>query len=334
VVHARKLSIYVTRAVPEDALAFLRSQPDVGLVTVNPLERPLTPSELRAALAPHDGALVLLTDRIDAGVLEAAPRLRALGCVSVGTDNVDLEAARSHGVSVANTPDVLTDATADFAFALLLAASRRLVEADALVRAGKFPPWAPLFHLGLDLTGRTLGLVGAGRIGQAVERRARGFGLRVLYWARSTKPGLDAVGARRVELDELLRESDFVSLHVALTPETRHLIDARRLALMKPTAVLVNTARGAVVDEAALVAALRAGKLAAAGLDVFEDEPRLAPGLAELGNVVLAPHVASATHGTRSAMALLAARGCLAALRGEKPATWVPGSAWPPRAVS
>jgi glyoxylate reductase len=323
--------IFVTRAVPEEALAFLRGAPDVASVEVNPHDRPLTPPELREALSSSDGALVILTDRIDDAVLAEAPRLRAIGCVSVGVDNVDLEAARRRGVAVTNTPDVLTDATADFAWALLLAAARRVVEGDALVRQGRFPAWSPLFHLGLDVSGRTIGIVGAGRIGRAVERRARGFGMRVLYWSRSPSPALDAVGANRVSLDELLRESDFVSLHVALTPETRHLIDARALSLLKPTALLVNTARGPVVDERALVEALRSGKLAAAGLDVFEDEPRLAPGLADLPNVVLAPHVASATRGTRTAMALLAARGCLLALRGEKPANWVSGSAWPPR---
>src|SRR5581483_6357632 len=202
-------------------------------------------------------------------------------------------------------------------------------ESDALVRAGRFPPWAPLFQLGLDVSGRTLGLVGAGRIGQAVERRARGFGMRVLYHAREERPGLEAVGARRVPLDQLLRESDFVSLHVSLNESTRHLIDARALGLMKPTAVLVNTARGPVVDERALVAALRERRIAAAGLDVFEREPVVEAGLIELPNVVLAPHVASATVATRASMAGLAARGCLGCLRGERPSNWVVGSAVP-----
>jgi glyoxylate reductase len=320
-------SIYVTRAIPEAGLALLRSSG--AHVEVNPHDRPLTRQELEAALQRRDGAIVLLTDRIDEALLARTPTLRAIGCYSVGTDNVDLAAARRHGVAVANTPDVLTDATADLAFGLLLAVARRLVEGDALVRAGGYPGWSPLFHLGHDVSGRTLGILGAGRIGTAVERRARGFGMRILYWSRRRNPGLDDAGARLVSQDELLVESDFVSIHLALTAETRHLIDERALARMKPTAILVNTARGPIVDERALVRALERRTIAGAGLDVFEDEPALAPGLATLPNVVLAPHVGSATHGTRSKMAELAARGLLALLRNEKPPNWVPAS-WDP----
>jgi glyoxylate reductase len=323
--------IYVTRALPEAALAPLRAASDVALLEVNGEDRPLSRRELEAALADKDGAIVLLMDRVDDALLALCPRLRAIGCFSVGTDNVDLAACARRGVAVTNTPLVLTDATADMTFALLLAVARRLVEGDRIVREGRFPGWAPLFHLGLDVTGRTLGLVGGGRIAHAVARRAKGFSMRVLYAARSRKPALEEAGAALCDRERLLAESDFVSVHVALVPETRHIIDEAALRRMKKTAVLINTTRGPTVDERALVRALSEGWIAGAGLDVFEEEPALAPGLALLPNVVLAPHTGSATHGTRTAMGLLAATGVLALLRGEKPAHWVPGSAWPPR---
>jgi glyoxylate reductase len=254
-----------------------------------------------------DGALALLcllTDRIDAAFLEKAPGLRIVANMAVGTDNVDLAAARRLGIAVSNTPDVLTDATADLAFALLLAAARRLAWADRFVRGGGFTGWHPELGIGLDVTGRTLGIVGAGRIGRAVAARAAGFRMEVLFHSRSGG----------TPLDELLERSDFVSLHVPLTPETRHRIGARELARMKRTAVLVNTARGPIVDEEALVRALADGTIAAAGLDVFEREPALAPGLAALPNVVLAPHLGSATIATRARMAEIAARNVVAAL--------------------
>jgi glyoxylate reductase len=328
----RGLSIYVTRALPEEGLLPLREAPDVLSLEVSPHDRPLTRSELESALAGRDGAIVLLTDRIDAELVARLPRLRGIGCFSVGTEHVDLAACARAGVAVSNTPDVLTEATADLAWALLLAAARRLVEGDALVRRGGFAGgWSPLFHLGLDVSGKTLGILGAGRIGTAVFRRARGFGMRVLYASRQEHAELDDGGARFVSREELLRESDYVSIHLPLDATTRHAIDARALSLMKRTAVLVNTARGPIVDEAALVTALRERRIAAAGLDVFEREPALAPGLAELPNVVLAPHIGSATRETRAGMASLAARGLLSILRGERPPTWVPGSAWPPR---
>jgi lactate dehydrogenase-like 2-hydroxyacid dehydrogenase len=321
-------SIYVTRALPEEGLRCLREASDVRL-DVSPHDRPLTPAELALALRDRDGAVCLLMDQIDDALLAGCPRLRAIGCFSVGTDNVDLAAARKRGVAVANAPGVLTEATADMTFALLLAAARRITEGDRLVREGRFTGWSPTFHLGLDVAAKTLGILGAGRIGQAVERRARGFNMRVLYWSRDPKPGLDAVGAERVSKEALLERSDFVSLHVALAPETRHLIDDAALRRMKRTAVLVNTARGPVVDERALVNALRERRIAAAGLDVFESEPALAPGLADLPNVVLAPHTGSATLETRVAMARLASEGVLSLLRGVAPPNWVPESAAP-----
>jgi len=254
-----------------------------------------------------EALLCLLTDRIDAGFLEGARHLRIVANMAVGTDNIDLAAATRLGIAVSNTPDVLTDATADLAFALLLAAARRLAWADRYVRGGGFVGWSPDVGIGLDVTGRTLGIVGAGRIGRAVAERARGFRMEVLFHARSGG----------VTLDELLSRSDFVSLHVPLSAGTRHLIGAREFARMKKTAVLVNTARGPIVDEAALVEALRTGQIAAAGLDVFEHEPALAPGLRDLPQVVLAPHVGSATIATRDRMAEVAAANVIAALNGE-----------------
>jgi glyoxylate reductase len=286
--------VRVSPGVPEAALALLF---EAGFeVEVGGLE-----------LENSDALLCLLTDRIDEPLLERAPRLRIVANMAVGTDNVDLEAARRRGIAVSNTPDVLTDATADLAVALLLAAARRLPWGDRLVRGGGFTGWHPTLGLGADVTGKTLGIVGAGRIGRAVAERMRGFRMQVLQRTRTAGP----------PLDEILERSDFVSLHVPLTPETHHLIGERELGLMRPHAVLVNTARGPIVDETALVRALRGGRIAAAGLDVFEREPRLAPGLAELPNVALAPHVGSATVETRRRMAEIAARNVVAALRGE-----------------
>ncbi len=244
-----------------------------------------------------DALLCMLTDRIDAGLLERADRLKLVANMAVGTDNVDLAAARRLGIAVSNTPDVLTDATADLAFGLLLAVARRLVWGDRLVRGAGFTGWSPTLGLGMDVTERTLGIVGAGRIGQALAERARGFRMPVLLTRRQDG----------VPLPELLERSDFVSLHVPLSSETRHLIGEAELRRMRPHAVLVNTARGPIVDENALVRALREGWIAGAGLDVFESEPKLAPGLAELPNVLLTPHVGSATIATRNRMAELAA---------------------------
>ena len=254
-----------------------------------------------------DALLCLLTDRVDARLLERSDWLKIVANMAVGTDNIDLAAARRLGIPVSNTPDVLTEATADLAFGLLLAAARRLVWGDRLVRAGGFTGWSPMLGLGMDVVGRTLGIVGAGRIGRAVAARADGFRMEVLLTDKNAG----------VPLAELLERSDFVSLHVPLTPETHHLIGERELRRMRPHAVLVNTARGPIVDECALVRALQEGWIAAAGLDVFENEPELAPGLADLPNVVLAPHIGSATVGTRNRMAEIAAQNVVAALEGK-----------------
>lgn len=274
----------------------------------------------------HSGARALmcnLTDKVDGALLDAATQLQIVANVAVGYNNIDVVAATERGIVVTNTPDVLTETTADLAFALILAAARRLSEADPYMRAGEYKQWR-LFqpHLGLDVYGKTLGIVGMGRIGAAVARRgALGFHMRILYDGRHSHDQAEREwGAQRVALDTLLRESDFVSLHVPLNDETRHLIAARELSLMKPTAILVNTARGPVIDEKALVDALRNKVIAGAGLDVYEDEPQMKPGLAELTrHVVLTPHIGSATTETRLRMSLTAARNISAMLLGDRP---------------
>ena len=281
-----------------------------------PLDR--VPDDARASV---EGILCTITDRIDGPLLDSFPALRVVSSFGVGLDHVDLDAATVRGVLVCHTPGVLTEATADLAFGLCLDAARRITEGDRLVRAGRFHGWRPDFMLGAEVSGACLGIVGFGRIGRALARRARGFGMRVIYASRSRAPREveRALGARRVGLDALLRRADIVSLHVPLGPDTHHLIDARALARMKPTAILVNTSRGPVVDEAALVGALRAGRIAGAGLDVYEREPRLARGLARLDNVVLAPHLGSATVSTRAAMGRLAVENLLCVLAGRRP---------------
>ncbi|HTB77605.1 MAG TPA: D-glycerate dehydrogenase [Polyangiaceae bacterium] len=263
----------------------------------------------------------VVTDRIDAPLLARAARLRIVANVAVGYDNIDVGACAARGVVVTNTPGVLTEATADLAFGLLLAAARRVAEGDRLVRRGAFAGWTPTFLVGSRVHGSTLGLVGLGRIGQAVARRARGFGMPVLYAARTraSQNVERALGATAVSLDDLFQLADFVSLHCPLTPETRHLVNAARLARMKPGAVLVNTARGACVDESALALALRVGPIAAAGLDVFEDEPRVDASLLALDNVVLAPHIGSADRPTRVAMAAMAIDSVRDVLAGQSP---------------
>ena len=283
---------------------------------------PLSEAAIRDAVEREGcgGILSQVMDPIREVVL-STPGLRIVANVAVGFDNIDIPAATRHHVMATHTPGVLTDTTADFAFALMMAAARRVAEGDRFLRAGRFGGWAIDMLLGQDVWGATLGLVGVGRIGGAVARRARAFDMPILY---TDEVALSAdvereLGATRVELDELLARADFVSLHVPLSPRTRHLIGAAQLDRMKPTAVLVNTSRGPVVDEAALADALRAGRIFAAGLDVFEREPEVHPGLLDLGNVVLAPHIASGSVRTRSEMSVLAVRNLLAGLRGERP---------------
>ncbi|HUP18440.1 MAG TPA: D-glycerate dehydrogenase [Gemmatimonadota bacterium] len=268
------------------------------------------------------GIAPLLTTPIDAGLLDRLPNLRMVAVYAVGVDNVDLDAARDRGVVVTHTPDVLTEATADLTWALILAVARRLREGERLARSGEWEGWHPRQLLGKELHGATLGILGLGRIGAAVARRGVGFGMEVVYWSRSAKPEPEAnLGAARLAFEELLERADVVSIHLPLTDETRHLIDAAALARMKPDAILVNTARGPIVDEAALAAALSAGRLFGAGLDVFEEEPGIHPGLIASDRTVLLPHLGSATVAARDAMARCVAGNLAAALRGEPPLT-------------
>jgi len=274
-------------------------------------ERPISRGELLRRVAAVDGIVATLSDRIDPELLAAAPRLRVVANHAVGTDNVDVAACTARGVQVCNTPDVLTDATADLTFALILAVARRLREGERIVREGRWQYWAPTMLLGLELRSAVLGIVGYGRIGKAVAARARGFGMEVI-WSGGKEPG--AIG-----LDELLSRADIVSIHCPLTSATRHLVGAAQFSRMKRAAILVNTARGPIVDEAALVAALEARTIAGAGLDVFEDEPRIHPGLVGRDDVVLVPHIGSATSATRARMAQLALTDAARVLRGERP---------------
>jgi glyoxylate reductase len=308
--------VFVTRSLPERALADLARDVDLD---VWPERRAPTPAELTLRASTSDGLVCLLTDRIDAELLGACPRLRAVSSVSVGVDHVDLAAATARGIPIGHTPGVLTETTADLAFALLLDAARRVSEGDRFVRAGSWVPervWEPDMLLGRDVHGATLGLVGMGAIGQAMARRAAGFGMRVLAWSRRER---QVPGVEWTSLDALLAAADFVSVHVALTGETRGLLGSDAIARMKPGAVLVNTARGGIVDEAALAAALREGRLAGAGLDVFAREP-LDPAspLLALPNLVLTPHIGSASEATRAKMVTLAVRNLRAALAGER----------------
>ena len=307
--------IVVTRGLPEPALRTLReSGADVW---VSPDDRPLTTEELHAAVEGADAIVTLLHDRVDDALLDAAgEQLQIVANVAVGYDNVDLDAARRHDVTVTNTPRVLTAATADLAFALLLAVTRRLGEGERRIRSGEPWAWSIDFMLGRGLEGKTLGIVGYGQIGQAVAQRARAFGMEIIY-----SDDMDREEPGQVELDELLERSHAITLHCPLTPETRHLIDADALARMRDDAYLVNTSRGPVVDEAALAVALRDGVIAGAALDVFENEPDVHPDLVGLDNAVLLPHLGSATRETRTAMAELAAENVVAVLGGDRPKT-------------
>jgi glyoxylate reductase len=304
--------------VPKVGLDLLKRQCD--RVDVSPQDRSATREEILRGVAGRDGVLCHLTDRIDDEVLQATRgRCRVFANYAVGFNNIDVAAATARGIVVTNTPGVLTETTADLAWALLMSVARRIVESDRFFRTGQWDGWGPMQFLGHDIHGATLGIVGAGRIGQAVARRAGGFGMRLLYTSRRESPDMNAMGGRRIELDGLLGESDFVSLHVPLTEDTRHLIGRRELGLMKPSAYLINTARGPVVDEAALVGALQHKQIAGAALDVYENEPVPAPGLTALDNVVCVCHLGSATEATRSKMSTMAAENLLAAMRGEMP---------------
>lgn len=308
-----KPKVLVTRRVPRACLDLLEKHFEVEL---HDKATAIARRALLAKARDKDGLLCLLTDKVDAELLAAAPRLKAVSTLSVGYDHIDVLACKARGVAVSNTPGVLTESTADFTWALLMAAARRVVEGDAFMRGGKYKGWDPLMLLGSDVHGRTLGIVGFGRIGHAVARRAAGFSMRVLYYdTHRASPELEReLRASFVPLDELLRESDFVSIHAVLDEGTRHLIGERAFGLMKRSAFLINAARGPIVDEEALVRALKSGRIRGAGLDVYEREPRMAAGLASCRSAVLAPHLASATLATREKMGIMAASGLVDAL--------------------
>jgi glyoxylate reductase len=321
--------VLITRPIPQSVIDHISKSCEVQ---VHPVDEPMSPALLDSAMHDVDGVMPAGV-RISKEIIDAAPRLRVVSNVAVGYDNVDVEACNRRRILVTNTPDVLNEATADLTFALILAVARRVVEGDRYVRAGNWTHWQWNYLWGTEMHGKTLGLYGFGRIARATARRARGFSMRVLYHARH-RVSADVekeFTAEFVDRETLLRQSDFLSLHVPLTPETRHAIGATELALMKPTAFVINVARGPILDEEALVQALQAGRLAGAGLDVFENEPKVHPALLSLDNVTMMPHVGSATAETRLRMAMLASENLLAALRGERPKNLVNPVAFSPQ---
>jgi glyoxylate reductase len=322
-----KPRVLITRWMPDAALAIVRDQCELQY---DASDRQLTPDELVREVAAKDGLLCVVTDRVDDAVLASSPALKVVSTVAVGYDNIDVAAATARGVAVANTPGVLTESSADLAWGLLFSIARRITEGDRYIRAGKWREWKLMLMAGHDIYGQTLGIVGMGRIGQAVARRARGCGMRILYHNRqrldaSIEAELEAVW---MPLPELLEQADFVSLHVPLSPATTRFIGGTELRRMKPTAYLINTARGAVVDEQAVIRALQEGWIAGAALDVFDQEPDVPLALRELENVVLVPHVGSASVATRTRMAVMAAENLMAVLRGEQPSNVVNPDVW------
>ena len=312
------MKILVTGRLPAEVLETLTREHDVD---ARKADRPMPREQILQCVSDKEGLLCMITDRIDRELMDRAPRLKMIANFGVGYNNIDVKEATARGIPVSNTPGVLTEATADATLALIIGVSRRIVEGDRMTREGRFQFWAPFYFLGSEVSGKTLGIVGLGRIGRAVARRARGFDMRILYHKR-TRMAADEekeLGVEYASLKDLLGQADFVSLHVPLTDHTRHLIDREALGLMKPAAFLINTSRGPVVDEQALVKALQEKRIAGAGLDVYENEPELAPGLAELENAILLPHVGSATMETRTRMAQKAAENLLAGLGGEVP---------------
>jgi len=310
--------VLVTRKVFDETLMLLNKHFDVES---NQRDVPFSPTQLAKKLQGKAGAITLLTDTIDERLLSQCPDLKIVCNLAVGFNNIDLKACTRRGVMVTNTPGVLDETTADFAWCLLLATARRIVEADGYLRAGKWKGWAFTYFMGHDVHGKTLGIVGLGRIGKGVARRAKGFNMRVIYadTQRADEATEREYGAMYVDKRTLLRESDFVSLHVPLVPETTHYISHAELALMKRTSILINASRGPVVDEKALAKALKEGKIAGAGLDVYEREPKVERGLLGLKNVVLSPHIASSSYDTRVKMATMAAQNCIAGLTGQRP---------------
>lgn len=310
-----KKKIFLSRRLPEPGMELLRNS---GFeIDIHMQDTPLPAAELQKRVGSAHGLICLLDDKIDKALIDAAPRLEVISNTAVGYNNIDTDHAKSKGIAVCNTPGILTEATAELAWALLFAIARRIPESDGFMRNGKFTGWQPMLMLGGAVSGKTLGVIGTGRIGTAFALMSEGFKMRVLYSGKKN-PVLDKeLGAQNTDLDTLLRESDFISLHIPLRQNNYHLIGERELSLMKPTAYLINTARGQVMDEAALIRALRQKRIAGAALDVYEHEPEMTEGLAELDNVVLTPHTGSATIETRNKLALMAVENCLKILRGE-----------------
>lgn len=312
------MKILVTGRLPEDVMARIEQGHQVEK---NEQDRPMDRQRLLNSIGDKEGLLCMITDRIDEGCLDRAPNLMMIANFAVGYDNIDIQAATKRGIWVSNTPEVLTEATADITFALILATARRVVEGDRRVREGRFRFWAPLLFLGREVSGKMLGIIGMGRIGKAVARRAQGFQMPIVYHNRKRIDAAEEnrLGVEYLDLKSLLSKSDFISLHVPMTNDTCHMIGSKELEMMRPDAYLINTSRGPVVDEKALLEALKGKRIAGAGLDVYENEPALTPGLADLDNITLLPHVGSATQETRAKMARLAAKNLLAGLRGERP---------------
>lgn len=322
-----KHKVLVTRRLPDQAMNMLEESCHVKL---NAFDRAMTEGELIDEIHDCDGLLSLLTDNIDKEVMDASPNLKVIANYAVGFNNIDVAAATKKRIVVCNTPGVLTQTTADFAWALLMAVARRVVEADRFMRGGKYTGWSPTLLLGCDIYGKTLGLVGMGRIGAAVAKRASGFNMNVVYYdiKRLSQDEEEALGIKYMNFEALLKASDFISIHVPLFPDTRHLIGKEQFLIMKDSACLINTSRGPVIDENALVEALKLKQIAGAGLDVFENEPFMAPDLNKLDNVVLAPHIASATNETRTLMGVMAVKNLLAGLAGKLPPNCVNPQAW------
>ena len=309
--------IFITRQIPQLAIDKLKEV--FTQVEVFPFERNITSEEIITSMRGCDVLLCLLSNPITREIIDSNPNLKGICNYAVGYNNIDISYARKRGIIVTNTPDVLTETTADLTWALIMSASRRIVEGDVMMRTGRFPGWEPMLLLGRDVYQKTLGIIGMGRIGMAVARRAFGFNMKVIYHNASGAIGNLPFKAEFVSLDTLLQQSDIISLHAPLTPDTKHLISEKEFKLMKRTAVLINTSRGPIIDEKALVSALQNGDIYAAGLDVYENEPALEAGLAELSNVILLPHIGSASIETRNNMALLAADNAIAIIQGKEP---------------
>jgi glyoxylate reductase len=322
-----KRKVLVCGNLPDHVLNRLK---DLFQVEANLEDLPMKREQLLDSIRDKEGLMSMITDMVDEDLLERAPHLKMIANMAVGYNNVDVKAATGRGIPVTNTPGVLTETTADLAFTLVLSVARRVAEGDRMIREGRFQFWAPFLFLGTEVTGKTLGIIGLGRIGKAVAKRASGFDMHILYHNQNRLDPSEEkdLSVEYADIETLLALSDFVSVHVPLSEKTRHLIGETELSLMKPTAFLINTSRGPVVDERALVSALQNKKIAGAGLDVYENEPVLAPGLAELENTLLLPHVGSATLETRTKMAMMATENLIAGLTGRKPPNLVNPEAW------